>query len=145
MANCADGSLTWLLVLLGWYVVHRASLSRERRKERREITFRCVDEVKDIERRALGFHTAAAYCHDAVEEITVDVSRLIRRLQRPPLQSLQIPTQHLVRLRQSITLKNADLSGFTAQQRNGEIPQEIRSACNSLIDAIELAREREYT
>lgn len=132
---------TWVLVLLGWYAVHLATLSRERRKERRDAAKAMIDSLASLAIKAREFHTAAKFDEFAADDLTYKTDKTIRALQRPPLEGLDISVSKLVRLRKAITLKNADASSFATQPSPSAMLQDIRAAVDDLIDAIELARE----
>jgi len=48
--------VSWLLIIGGWLFVHRATLSRERRKEKREEINNTIQEIRAIENIAIDFH-----------------------------------------------------------------------------------------
>lgn len=133
--------LTWLSVFGGWVVVHKASLFRERRKEKRDGA-RCVaDELSALERQAIDFHSSGLYESFAAAELRKQTERLIRRLQRLPLSELDVQTALLVRLRKSITLENIDPSNFAPQEANGQLLLNIRAAVDDLTIAIDTSKE----
>jgi hypothetical protein len=40
--------ITWLLIIVGWLVVHFTTLKREKRKENREAAYKIVEEIKIV-------------------------------------------------------------------------------------------------
>lgn len=137
-------AVTWLLVVLGWLVVHRKTLERERRKEHREASQRIVNELREIEQEATAFHRSQQFDGDRAESLMWRVTRAIKSLQRPPLSTLQINISCLSQLRRSITLRNFDASSFSTQQASSEIVKDIRYATDDLIEEIEAARDRKF-
>lgn len=135
---------TWLLVLIGWVAVHRATLSRERRKERREACGKLVERLIELESSARAFHVATSFDAHRFDVLRYETDRLISSLQRPPINTLDLPLGRMVRLRKSITLNNVDPKTFVAQSAGSAILRDIRSAVDDLIDAIEGARERQW-
>ena len=134
-------ALTWLIVFGGWVVVHKSTLSRERRKEKRDTAKFLVDNLADLERKALAFHTSQHYDSHVATELRHEVERIIRRLQKVPLSELSIPTGVMVRLRKSITLKNTDASTFAPQGAGEQLLFDIRIAIDNLISSIDVAKE----
>jgi len=134
--------ITWVLILGGWFVVHRATLVRERRKERRELANNAIDALNSLAIEARNFHIASAFDEHRADLLRYRIGRMILSLQRQPLSELDLPIGRMVRLRKSITLKNMDQSSFSAQQPNSPVLMDIRSAVDDLVDAIDAARER---
>jgi len=135
---------TSLLVLVGWFAVHFATLSRERRKERRETAKSAVDALNSIASDASAFHTALTFdAHEACL-LRYNTEKVIRTLQRKPLNDLDLSLGRMVKLRKSITLKNIDPSIFSPQNIDSPILQDIRAATDDLVDAIEAARDSHW-
>jgi hypothetical protein len=129
--------VTWFLVIAGWVVVHRKTLDRERRKEKREITDAAVKKLAVLEADAIGFHRADEFDEDRREILQWETARIIRSLGRSPLSELGIAPVLLKNLRQSITLENFDRRDFSPQPAHGKIVYDIRSAVDELISKIE--------
>lgn len=133
--------VTWVLVFVGWFVIHKATLSRERRKEKREASRQFCIELRAAERLAIDFHTAQSHDDRKATDLRQDVDRLILQLQRAPLAELEIPLQRMIQLRRSITRQNADPSDFAAQATNSNLVRDIRNATTDLIEDIEDRRD----
>lgn len=148
MAEPCDGNwgqvATWVLVLLGWGAVHVLSLSRERRKERRETATRLVQELLEIEQDAVAFHLSATYDAEAADRLLWRTGRAIRAIQRQPLSQLCVPTRTLTALRRSITISNMDRSSYKQQAPGSALLQGIRHATDALVEQMEAARDRRY-
>lgn len=136
--------ITWAMVFGGWFIVHKTTLSRERRKEKREVAHKVCSELRSLECQALDFHTAQSHDSRKATDLRQDVDRLIRQLQRPPLSALGIPLQSLIQLRRSITRQNADPSDFFCQTADSELVQNIRNAITDLIGDIGDRREQHW-
>lgn len=136
--------VTWLLVLAGWFVVHKIDLGHERRKENREGVTRIVDEIKEIERHAIAFHSSQNYSAEDSDLLTCHIARVNRCLQRPPLLPLKIPLPLMVRFKKAFTLKNTDASSFVPQEYHGDLIVGIRRITDEMIEAVEAARDREF-
>jgi hypothetical protein len=133
--------VTWVLVLAGWFAVHLATLARERRKERRELSKALVESLRGIEVDALAFHTAPAFNAVQADLLLHAIGRLLRSLQRIPMSELGLPLSRMVRVRKSVTLKNFDKSAFQTQQSGSVILTNIRASIDDLVEAIEAERE----
>lgn len=136
--------ITWALILGGWYAVHRATLARERRKERRELAGKAIEALESLAIEARQFHTAGTFDEHQADLLRYRTDRTIRSLQRPPLSELSLPIGRMVRLRKSISLKNMDQSSYCTQTPNSTILRDIRSAVDDMMDAIEAARESRW-
>lgn len=135
-------AVTWWMVLVGWIVVHRTTLSRERRKENREAVARIIDEINVVGNLAITFHTSRTFDSQASDALIWRVNRVIRTLQRLPLQNLDIPLGMMVRFRKGLTLLNTDASVFVTQTYQGEIVKGVRAVTDDLLETIEAARDR---
>jgi hypothetical protein len=142
--NAGDFSsiITWALVFGGWWVVHKATLSRERRKEKRETAHQICIDLRAVECLAIDFHTAQNHDSRKATDICQDTERLVLQIQRTPLSELSIPLYRWTHLRRSITLHNVDPSDFSPRPANSELIRDIRNAVTDVIDAIEERREQ---
>lgn len=144
MACQFSDAATWVLVIAGWYVIHRATLSRERRKESRDAVSKSIDQIRSIEDLAIKFHTSENFNTESYESLIWQINRTIRSLQRPPLKELDLSKSLLSRFRREITLNNADASTFEQQDRGSIIVKDIRTTTDRLLDAIEAARDAKF-
>lgn len=134
--------VTWLLVILGWWYVHSATLKRERRKEKRELSSKLCTEFMTLRDSAISFHTADVFSQRASDDLSQELNRLIARLQRSPMSELEIPTGQMIALRKSVTLTNIDATDFKPRDLNGQLVTDIRSRTADLVSIIEDAREK---
>ena len=135
-------AVTWIVVFLGWYAVHKAALNRDRRKEKREISAKVCANLTELQAAAIDFHTADHCDVRKSTDLAQQVERIVEQLQKAPMQELKIPLIQRVTLRQRITKKNIDPSDFLPQMPDSPIVIEIRNAVTDTISAIEDARER---
>lgn len=133
--------ITWLLVLVGWFVVHRATLIRERRKEKREVSIQMCRVLAELQTAAIDFHTAPNFDARKSSDLAQQVERVILQLQKIPLSELQVPTMCMINLRRRITKHNIDPSDFACQTAASKIVSDIRNVVTDLIFFIEEARE----
>lgn len=141
MCTVWSNIVTWFLVLFGWAVVHRATLIRDRRKEKREFAVAICKEIVELQSVAIDFHTASRFNARKSTDLAQQVERIILRLQKPPLSELNIPLASMITLRRRITQHNIDLSDFKSQPDDSEIIISIRNSVTDLTALIEDSRE----
>lgn len=137
-------TVTWIVVLVGWIAVHCATLSRERRKEKRDAVSCIIEEIRAVEVLAVTFHTSDKFDSLSSDLLIWRTNRVNRALQRPPLQTLDIPLSLMVRFRKRFTLLNTDTSTFVRQTYHSEIIKDIRSVTDEIIESIEAARDKYF-
>ncbi len=149
MPNHASDSwvsvVTWIVVAIGWFVVHSASLARERRSEKRDEAKGVVTDLRELEKEASDFHGAESFDEFKASNLTLKCDRLIKVLQRVPFNELKLDPALLSALRRSITCNNIDRTAFEMQSANSETQRNIRIATDDLIDAVEIAKARYWT
>lgn len=149
MPNQASDSwfsiVTWLVVAVGWFVVHSASLSRERRGEKRDEAKSVVTDLRGLEKEASDFHGAESFDEFKASDLALKCDRLIKVLQRVPFNELKLDPTLLSALRRSVTCDNIDRTAFQTQSANSEIQRNIRIATDDLIDSVEIAKARYWT
>ncbi|SCZ86434.1 conserved hypothetical protein [Nitrosomonas mobilis] len=145
-----------VLIIGGWFVVHKATLSRERRKEKREIINNVLEEIRAIESIAVDFHNSVIFDGKVNSNITLRIDRLSRKLQATPFAELGISRDLMIQIRQAITLKHFDKSDFPTvfqriTQRNPYsashieiLIKDINAATDDLIDCIETAKNTNF-
>ncbi|MBK7022532.1 MAG: hypothetical protein IPH41_03145 [Sulfuritalea sp.] len=136
--------VTWLVVAAGWYTVHRATLSRERRREKRDAAKQLASDLHELEKSAREFHSAERHDEYAAAELSMRCDRLIKVVQRAPFDELKIAPSLMTSLRRAVTCHNIDRTAFSQQAANSEIQRNIRCAIDDLIDAIEEAKVRTW-
>jgi len=141
---------SWALIIGGWYIVHRAALSRERRKEKREEIDKIIEEIRAIESIAIDFHNSKVFDKKVNSNITLRIDRLSKKLQTPS--TFNIPTQLMIELRKSITLRHFDKSDFSSPAQRimkgnpypattvDALIRDINFATDELIDSIEYSK-----
>lgn len=142
--NFWSGTITWVLVFAGWVFVHQATLSRERRREKRESALSICACIRELEAAAIDFHTADHFDGRKATDLRQQIARIILQLQSRPLSELRIPLHRMTNLRQRLTRHNADPSDFVSQAADSEIVYEIRNAVTDLIASIDDERERQW-
>lgn len=133
---------TWLIVFGGWFAVHKMTLRRERRKEKRELAKAICSDIREVEQTALNFHCGAHFDARTYSDIREHVDRILLHLQKAPLSELKIETSLMVALRQSITLQNTDPSDFMSKMPDDDLIRDVRSAVFDLIVSIDTNRDK---
>lgn len=141
MDKASTDIVTWLLMFIGWAVIHKATLIRDRRKEKREISMQTCKDIAELQSSAIDFHTAPHFNARKSTDLAQQVERIILRLQKPPLSELNIPLTRMIALRRQITKHNIDPTDFKSQPDDSQIIFGIRNAVTDLIIVIEDNRE----
>jgi len=136
--------VTWLIVVGGWYTVHKAALHRDRRKEKRDISAKVCSSLSELQTAAIDFHTAPHCDVRKSTDLAQQVEQLAIQLQRCPMNELDLPLGRIVTLRQRITRQNIDPTDFSPQMPDSPIVLEIRNAITDIVGAIEGAREDKW-
>ncbi len=72
-------SITIVIVIIGWVVVHFATLSREKRKEKRKIALTLIEEIKLTEETAITFQTSSLFNQQSRDTLLWKISRIINK------------------------------------------------------------------
>lgn len=136
--------VTWVLVILGWVVVHYLTVVHDRQKEIRDLKLRVIQEITEIETLAIEFHTAKDFDSSKAQKITSMIQRVSSDMTRPPLASFQNYSGVAKEFRQAITLKNFDASKFHSQQASSEIVTDISYAAEKITRALEIGYDNRY-
>lgn len=135
---------TWIIVIIGWFVVHHLSTKRDQRKEARERLDQYIHGLRALEERAVKFHQFTSYQADVARGLLFDIQRYHSKLNRHPFCSFEISPCLKINLRKSITLKNFDASKFACQPANSPILGNIANAFDDIEDQLEKEYERVY-
>lgn len=135
---------TWIIVVAGWFVVHRLTTKRDQRKEARESLDRFIIGLRAIEEQAINFHQSVSYKVDIARSLLFDIQRSFTKLKRHPFCSFEIGPSLQKELRRAVTLKNFDPSNFACQPANSPILSNIANAVDDIEDLLEKEYERIY-
>lgn len=136
--------ITWGLIVLGWVTVHYLTLTRERQKEIRELKSKLIEQILQVESRAIAFHQASNYSQDEARALVAEISRVSSAINRKPLAILSIDPKTVAKFRRSVTLVNFDQSRFTSQSANGRLVTDISLHTEKLTSALEEAYAVRY-
>ena len=81
---------TWIIVIVGWFVVHHLSTQRDQRKEARERLDQFISALRAIEEKAIQFHQSDSYKGDVARALLFDIQRIIAKLKRHPFGSFVV-------------------------------------------------------
>lgn len=130
----------YLLLFVGWYVVHRFAkarendkvlleLKREAAKERREAAREVIKQLRDIEDQGVAFHTSPSYDNTKANQLVRACDRVADDLAKWK----DAPMPFLVRqMYQAMTLRNIDPDEFVQQSDHSEIALAVRRAIGAL-------------
>lgn len=136
--------ITWLLVIIGWFVVHTATVRREDLKEKRDTTLRIIQEIREVEDIAIEFQTSSEFLEENYDILVWKIHRITSALHRPPLKFLKISTNIIISFRQNLT-SNTDKSSFITQSHTSENIRNIHEAADNLTNEIETQKYIYFT
>lgn len=134
-------AIPWALALAGLFGTHFFSEARERRKEFRAQLDKLVQRLADLDKKAVAFHSAAAFDAKEARHLDVEigaVERIVARISSPVSSDIRAAT---VAHRKAITLENATLDAFVQQSVSSALLQGISEATVDYEEAL----EAEYT
>jgi len=135
---------TWIIIIIGWYVVHYFTLKRENRKEARERIDVFLKSLHDIEVKAISFHRHNEFKEDIAFDLKYEIQRAISRLNRQPFCKFTINPRLLTAFRQAVTFRNFEPRDFSCQESASRILSDIASAVDDIEEQIEKEYERIY-
>lgn len=121
---------SYIIIILGWVVVHLLSAKRDRDKEWREFSRNTIYLIDKIVDEAIKYHTAECRELYLESKIKIDLDELDMRITLI-LQYLKVSCS-IKGFRQSITLNNFDSKNFTKQQHTSRLVQCIYVQANRL-------------
>ncbi|KAA0011175.1 hypothetical protein F0A17_13700 [Billgrantia pellis] len=141
----ASGSVTWILILGGWFVVNKQNNSRELRKELRSVLDAVRVDILDLSAESVKYHTEQPG-KDEDYNIVMKFKRINRRVNRLPL-SLHDRNNilNLIFLfKKAVTLRNFETSKYERQAKNSQLVGEIEHAVEEVLDEIEHCFSRKF-
>lgn len=136
--------VTWIVVIIGWYVVHRLTLKREKRKEARERIDVFLKSLHDIEEKAISFHRSDGFKGDIARALRFGIQRSISSLNRQLFSMFTINPGLLREFRHAVTYRNFEPSNFSSQPPDSPILSDIANAVDEIEEQIEKEYERIY-
>ncbi len=133
--------ITWVVVFVGWIIVHNATLARDRRREKREACRQICTSLEELQAAAIDFHTSNQFNLRASSDLGHSVEQIILRLQGKPFSELNVPRSRIKAIRQRLTEKNVDLSDFSSQSADSEIVLDVRTAISDLVMYLDSRKE----
>lgn len=137
--SCIAQIVTWLLVVGGWLIVNWQNNTRERRKEVRTALDKLSARLDQLEKDAIKYHTSSQPQYDEANHIKIELQRIKKQINHLHILALEFEEDGMVKLRQSITLKNFDTHTFSPQPPYSPILSGISSAKDVVIDRLESA------
>ncbi len=129
--------LNIILLLVGWVVVHRLSVKREKDKEKRQLGEKIIGIVEELELTAKAYHTRSGRLEVDEEKIWSSLAKIERGLQRMHLARNIQDNMHIIRLRMAITYKNFGNDPFEKQSEDSKLIANITIAAEEMISFID--------
>lgn len=139
-------TVTWMLVIAGWWLVNRQNNIREKRKEIRTLIDKLQVYLDDVETLAIKYHT-----NQESSDLAFELKRSLNQKLRSKLDILKLRTLDvnkcyplLKQFRQAVTLNNFDTSSFKPQSMSDTIVTNIWLAKDKLSQELEKSFATKY-
>lgn len=137
--------ITWLVIIIGWFIVNNQQNIREKRKERRAQLDDFNGNIIQLEKKAISYHINATHDEQLAREIKRNLDVIRKFAIRIKLLDTKILNRVIINLRQSITYKNFDNgTNHNQETENSELVGGIYSACDTFIDSMESSFQNKY-
>lgn len=128
--------LSFLSVPLGWFLVDRLSMRRERFAEWRKLAQNSVSILEDIEKKALCYHTARCRNIQLEEDIIKEIERMEIKMLILSKNLCSIKMDCIINFRRAVTMRNFQSNAFLPQTAESDIYKNIISRTNQIIDCL---------
>lgn len=112
--------VTWLLVIIGWFLVQRGHQNRETRKETHQRIEAINELVEEIEKNSIRFHTSK-YDASISKDILWGINKLWFLVDVLDICNSDTISKMVVKIRKASTLNNFDLSGHKALSEDDDL------------------------
>lgn len=151
ICNCvSSGSdyipiITWLVIIIGWFIVNNQQNKREQRKERRAQIDIFNSNISQLEKKAISYHTNILHDEQLAREIKRKFDELRKFSLRIKLIDIKDLNRLIIALRRSITYENFDNGENHAQEaEDGELVAGIYISCDAFVDKMESRFHEKY-
>lgn len=138
-------AITWLLVIIGWYIVDGRQNARETRKELKAELDSLITAIECIVDSATTFHTASQQDKSASSNIKYRLRVVSNGISLLKARGVNIKSEFLVKFRQACTLNNFDTNRFRQQPPNSMLIHNIQSTGQDLIFSLQRTFISKYT
>lgn len=139
-------TVTWMLVIAGWWLVNRQNNIREKRKEIRTLIDKLQVYLDEVETLAIKYHT-----NQESSDLAFELKRSLNQKLRSKLDILKLRTLDvnkcyplLKKFRQAVTLNNFDTSSFKPQSMSDTLITNIWLAKDKLSQELEKSFATKY-
>lgn len=151
ICNCGTSNcdylqiITWIVIIIGWFIVNSQHNKRELRKERRAQIDTFNEKIDQLEKKAVSYHTHAEHNELLARDIKRNFDEIRKFSLRIKLLDIKVVNRLIINLRRSITFKNFD-NGINHKQEseNGELVAGIYNACDTFIESMEASFHDKY-
>lgn len=137
-------AIPWIIAVIGWFAAHAFSEARERRKDAKAQIEKILEKLSNIEKLGISFHTNEVHDPAKARELTSEIQKLERSLNRIQILDFQSLKYPIIAFRKSITLNNFDAGSFLKQTDTSNLIQEICDATFDLEDEIDTQYQEHY-
>lgn len=137
--------ISWLLVILGWFIINRQNNIRETRKEIRAALNQFYDVLNEIEDDAVTYHSGGAGDPVLSRRIKRRLGQLHGRAGLALGSTIECSCSREIWLfRQAVTLENFDTAAHKMLPASDPIFEEITATKERLVQTLERAFLRTY-
>ena len=151
ICECASGALvsnyavTWVVIILGWFIVNHQNNKRETRKEIRTQLDIFTKKIKLLEDNSIRYHKNAHHDPNLSKTIKRDIDYLIKLTKRLKLLETTILNRRIITFRKSITFDNFDNQDkHIKQNEDSPLIAAIYVSCDDFIDSLEHAYIKKF-
>lgn len=131
--------LSFISVPLGWILVDRLSMRRERFAEWRKLAQNSVPILEDIEKKALHYHTSHCRNIQLEEDIIKEIERMEIKMLFLSKNLCSIKMDCITNFKRAVTMRNFQSNAFSPQKADSDIYKNIISRTNQIIDCLYFA------
>lgn len=128
--------LSFLSVPVGWFLVDRLSMRRERFAEWRKLAQNSVSILEDIEKKALCYHTSPCRNIQLEEDIIKEIERMEIKMFILSKNLCSIKMDCITNFKRAVTMRNFQSNAFLPQTAGSDIYKNIIYHTNQIIDAL---------
>lgn len=128
--------LSLLSVPLGWFLVDRLAMRRERFAEWRKLAQNSVQILEDIEKKALCYHTSSSRNIQLEEDIIKEIERMEIKMLILSKNLCSIKMDCITNFKRAVTMRNFQSNAFSQQTADSAIYKNIIARTNQIIDSL---------
>jgi len=136
---------TWLIIILGWFIVNYLHNKRELRRESRAQLDAFNTSLSSVERKAIEYHLKLEHDEILARELKRQLDEIRKLSIRLGLVDTKAHNLLIIKLRKSITFDNFDnCTNHKQENENGELIAGIYDSCDDFIDKMESGFKKKH-